>query len=86
MQHKMFLSCLEMEASLSKTILVPNKIDMLDLDSSPTSLTGLFLAVVLFAFSFDADSFVLDDGTCVGRLCLDFVTFQVGDTGLGMGQ
>lgn len=59
---------------------------MLDFDGSPTSLTGPFVTVVLFALSFDADSFAFDGGTCVGRLCLDFDTFQFSNPGLGMRQ
>ena len=44
---------------------------MLDL----ASLMGPSVAVVLFAFSFDANPFVLDGRTCVGRLGLDVDAF-----------
>ncbi|KAL9133251.1 MAG: hypothetical protein Q9175_005568 [Cornicularia normoerica] len=71
--------------SLERDIIV-SKIDMLDFDGSPTSLTGPFVTVVLFALSFDADSFAFDGGTCVGRLCLDFDTFQFSNPDLGMRQ
>lgn len=65
--------------------LIVSKVDVLDLDGSSTSLTGIVLAVILFAFSFHAHCFVLDDSTRVGGLCLDFGTFQFSNPGLRVG-
>ncbi len=76
----------EMQRHFLKRDLVVGEIDMLDLDGGPTSLTKPFLAIVLFALPFDANPFVFDDGTCVGRFCLEVGTFQVSDAGLEVCQ
>ena len=66
--------------------LVLSKINILVLNSNSTFLTRFFLAVVFFAFSFNVEFFVFNDDICVGRVCFDFDTFQISDTGLKMRQ